>query len=117
MKLFEITSIEGNCESKMTICGYYEGGNVKFKSIIYKITKKEALRERSDESSIIIKGNNEGDHFAGWYKIETTLDNLSDDINPVTILNKFEEPIFEYSVYQMPISVYIAFIGSVVTVL
>lgn len=115
MKLFEITSIEGNCESEMTIYGYYEGGNVKFKSIIYKITKKEALREISDESSIIIKGNYPGQ--PGWYKIETTLDNLSDDINPVTILNKFEEPIFEYSVYQMPMSVYIAFIGSVVTVL
>tara|TARA_S200000501_G_C20789374_1_gene728773 strand:- start:553 stop:900 length:348 start_codon:yes stop_codon:yes gene_type:complete len=115
MKLFEITSIEGNCESKMTICGYYEGGNVKFKSIIHMITKENAMRERSDESSIIIKGSfYEGSH---WYKIETTLDNLFDHIKPLNILNMFEEPIFEYSAYQMPMPVYIAFIGSVVTVL
>ena len=115
MKLFEITSIEGNCESKMTICGYYEGGNVKFKSIIYMITKEKAMRERSEESNIIINGSFYG--ASNWYKIETTLDNLFGHIKPLNILNMFEEPIFEYNEYQMPVPVYIAFIGSVVSII
>ena len=123
MKLFEITSVETENRGldtkpcKWNIKGYYKGFDVKFVSEIKKIAKETAIRYPSDEGSIIVKGNYPGD--PGWYKIETTLEG----INPARtaafddIKYNFDELIFDYISIYMPISVYIAFVGSVVTVL
>tara|TARA_B100001540_G_C15771037_1_gene626335 strand:+ start:1040 stop:1414 length:375 start_codon:yes stop_codon:yes gene_type:complete len=124
MKLFEITSIETKNHRldtkpyKWNIKGYYKGFDVNFVSEIKKISKETAIRYPSDEGNIIVKGNYPGE--PGWYKIETTLNGIHPNIGSgqdCDIKYNFDELVFDYKSIYMPISVYIAFVGSVVTVL